>query len=460
MKGLHMKNPKTLIATLIITTGAALFLGGCINSVQENVIDPAFKDAKVDARVGGQSLSGNFQQGKDWNNTMTTPTGLQAFSNLFTKVGGLKKQSALPKQSSLDIGAAVKMDYSDTAKGIFRITSETKLLLTTMEDTVVGKWDDNARDNIGDNEHIISWKRVSTSIGGKIETASFTDGDKDGIITPTPGMDNRVRINLISSENGTMEKTFLLVGAGPDANFDNDSDNTVIEATWTKTKDLVVVGQGAYLDGDGDGVVTDNSKTCVVEAKYSEINPKDRPLVKKVTFNAKVRVFANKAGDEPLTFSYVEEMLSGRINAVTIKNRAGGPEFVKGDTMTVRLATMVTDDKDTLRSAVIEFIMNPGLDLKSDSDDSCYAIHITTEKKFGFERSTEFNFISKSAIPHGQNPTEGTFDGKASYANGKTALLKGSFSPTGFSATYTAPDGGTAAVEYSKTGDLLSGGKI
>ena len=80
-------------------------------------------------------------------------------------------------------------------------------------------------------------------------------------------------------------------------------------------------------------------------------------------------------------------------------------EIVKGDTMTVHLETTVTTADDTLKHASVDFVMNPGQDLNSDSDDVCYAIHVSTEKKFGLERSSEFHFISDKGIPHGQEPT-------------------------------------------------------
>ncbi len=463
----HFSFTSTRLLSRIALAGAALYLGACVNSPDETAaIDPAYANTKVDAHVAGQSLASNFQMGQDWNSTSTAPSNVVALGTLSTKVGSLNKiaslakTAVLAKTSDIDIGIGLKANLDDTAKGFATLYTESNLLLVDTKDTAIVKWDANAKDTIKDNEHIISFKRITKYATGKIEMAEFADGDSDGIITPTAGKENLVRINFTVTDNGLTEKTTLLVGAGPDANFDKEADNQVKEASWTKTRGGIVIGQGAYLDADNDGIVADNTKDCKVEVKYSEMDPKDHPLAKKITFDAKVNVLANKMGDEPITFGYEEELINGRVNTVTIKNRAGGPEFVRGETMTVRLETRLTNADDTLKHAVIEFVMNPGQDLKSDLDDSCYAIHIKTEKKFGFERSSEFNFVSKTAIPHGQKPTEGTFDGQATYANGKTAKLKGSFSPMGFSAEYTGPEGGTAKAEFSATGNLTAGGSI
>ena len=454
---MHASKPslarKTTWAALM---GAALFLGACVTSNEDKgpEVDPEFADAKIDARIAGQSLVAGFEQGKDWNTTFTAPTGLQPLGGISTRIATLKKQASIA--GDIDLGGELHANLDDTAKGYATIYSETNILLVNIKDTAIIKWDDHARDTVKDNETALSFKRISTYIGGKVETVTFSDADGDKQVTPVPGRDNKVKLEFTVADNGAVEKTTLVVGAGADANFDKEEDNTILQADWIKTKGGVTTGTGAYTDADGDGVITDNSKTCMVLAKYSEFEPKDRPLLEKADFEAKVRVLAHKAGDEPVTFSYEETTRSGRTNKVGISNRAGGTEIVKGDTMTVRLETMVTAAEDTLKSAVVEFVMNMGQDLKSDTDDVCYAIHVKTSKRFGLEREAEFNFISAQPIPHGAEPVAGSFDGKAVYANGKTATLSGSFSTKGFSVKYTGPEGKTVTVVFTKQGDLVS----
>ncbi|MDB5104986.1 MAG: hypothetical protein JWP91_2675 [Fibrobacteres bacterium] len=442
---------KTTWAALM---GAALFLGACVTSNEDKAaVDPKFADATIDARVAGQSLSGSFSQGKDWATTFTAPTGLQALGGVSANVSTLKKQAS--QAGDIDLGGELHANLDDTAKGFATVYAEYQLLLAKVKDTAIVKWDAKAQDTIKDNETILSFKRITTHLSGKVETAEFTDGDGDKQVTAVPGKDNKVKLVLTAEENGAVEKTTLLIGAGPDADFDKEEDNTVLEATWIKTKAGVTTGTGAFLDADGDGVITDNSKTCLVLARYSEMEPKDRPLILKADFEAKIRVFADKAGDEPVSFSYQETTRLHRTNVITFKNRAGGSEIVKGDTMIVHLETTVANEDDTLKHASIEFVMNPGQDLKSDLDDVCYAIHIKTSKRLVLERDAEFNFVSAKPIPHGQEPVEGTFDGKVAYANGKSASLKGSFSPSGFSAEFTGPEGNTVKVEFTKNGAVV-----
>jgi len=455
-----MKTNHSKYLTGLLISGAALFLGACVTSNEEALaIDPAFKNATVDARVAGQSLTGSFNQGKDWNTTVTAPSTLQDLNSVSTNTKSLLKTAALGKLAATPLDAGLQFDTSTISLGYVTVYNKKNWLLGTTEDSAKVKWDAAAKDSIKDNEHIISWKRVIRNIGGKIEVTEITDADGDSLVNPVD-QNSKIKINYTVTDNGLVSTSVVVAGPGKDNNFDHDSDNTATEATWTKTKNGVVIAQGAYLDADGDGLIVDNSKTSLVTAIYSEMNPINRPLVKKVSFFAKVRILPNKTGDEPVSFSYEEEMKSGRINSVTFKNRAGGDEIVKNDTMTVHLETTVASADDTLKHATVDFVMNPGKDLKNDSDDVCYSIHITSEKKFGLERSAQFNFISDEPIPHGQEPKSGKFDGSATYANGKSASLKGSFSPTSFKAEYSGPEGGKTNVEYSKDGNLLAGAGI
>jgi hypothetical protein len=290
---------------------------------------------------------------------------------------------------------------------------------------------------------------------GKTEILEITDADGDGMVTPAAGAAGRARFVFTTSHLGVTEKADLVIGSGPDGDFDGEADNTVHQAEWTRTKGGKEIARGEFLDADGDGLVGDNAKICVTLVRWFELDPAGKPLVKKQTAEAKIRVFANKAGDEPVSFAFTEELETGRVNSLSIRNRHGESEILKGDTLWVTLATAKTAADDTLRHAEIVFVMNPGEDLKSESDDVCYAIHVKTEKKLGFERSAEFHFVAGEPVPHGQDPGSGTFEGKATYANGKTAALKGSFTPEGFKAEFTGPEGNTVTVEFTRSGDVV-----
>lgn len=427
---------------------ALAFLSAC-NTTEPGVDE--YQNAKVDAAAAGRSLSGSFQLGKDWDAAVPAPSAPASFG-LSAQTGILRKSTALPGR---DLGAEFKIDLGDTAEGYATLTLETSSLLTDTWDTVVVKWDDKARDAVKDNENILRYKRVAAHAGGKVETLVITDADGDGTVNAAPGSGNRARFVFSTALAGTVETADLIVGAGADNDFDAESDNTVHKALWTRTKAGVETARGEFLDGDGDGTVGDNSKDGLVIAKWFEQNPAGRPLVRKVTAEAKLKVFANKAGDEPVSFSASEELVTGRVNAISMKNRHGTADILRNDTLWVTIETTKAAAGDTLKHAELVVVMNPGNDLKSEADDLCYAIHVKTQKKFGFERNAEFHFVAGQPVPHGQEPVSGTFEGKAVYANGQTATLKGSFSPSGFSAEFTGPEGNTVKVELTRSGDVI-----
>lgn len=434
-------------ATHLSLLGASLFLGAC-NQTEPGVDD--YQNSVVDARTAGKSLAGSFEQGKGWDAAVSAPAA-PAF-NFSTQTQVLRKSTAMPKA---DLGADFEINLDDTAKGYATVTLTTIGLLMTTHDTAVVKWDANSKDTVKDNENIISYQRVARHIGGKVEILSIKDADDNGQVTPVAGVNNKARFLFTTVHLGITETADLVVGSGPDNDFDLEGDNTVYQALWTKVKAGVTLSKGEFLDADGDGKVGDNASDQICLARWFELNPVGKPFVKKATAEAKLKVFKNKAGDEPISFSATEELITGRVNAVSMKNREGGADIIKGDTMWVKIETTRSSDDDTLQHSEIVIVMNPGQDLKSEDDDLCYAIHVKTQKRFGFERSAEFNFVSAAPIPHGKEPAAGSFDGKATYANGKTATLKGSFSPAGFQAEYTGPEGNTVSVEFTKSGDVI-----
>ncbi len=455
-----MLKSKTKLFALSLTA-AALFTA-CVSDNQKDDanIDLSVTPQEISAKTAGPAVAGSLDQNSDWANANTTSETPTLPTDLTSKLRFLQPSTSISllKVSANTIDNPVAgVIWDDSSHGSITIYDTKKTLGKTEYDTVIVKWDANAKDTIKDNEHYIKAKIVSKDILGKIETAEFSDLDGDGIINAVPGSKNLVRINFSSEELGITEHFAMDAAAGPDNNFDKDTDNQLLAAKWTRTKGGEIVAQGEYLDGDGDGFVTDNTKaSSIVKVSFFEINPKNKPLVKKTTVTAKIRVIANNGGDEPISFSTQEELVTGRTNSVSMQNRLGSDEMIKDDTLWVTIATMVSTKSDTLRGASVVFVMNPGHDLKSEADDSLYAIHAKHDKKLGWERHTEFNLISTTPILHGEKPVAGMFDWKANYANGKSASAEGSFAVGVYHATFTGPEGNTLKVNYDAKGEIVA----
>jgi hypothetical protein len=148
--------------------------------------------------------------------------------------------------------------------------------------------------------------------------------------------------------------------------------------------------------------------------------------------------------------------VGGHTDSVYFKNKVGGFNITPSDTMHLFLHTTSSVATDTLASLLVDIAFNPGDTLNSHTDDHFYSLHIVSQKRRVFERDGEFTFTPSQPVPYGQKPQSGTFSASVTFSNDKTATLVGSFSPTGYQATYTGPDGVTKTIQYSTTGVVVS----
>lgn len=458
MKPQNFISTRAAVAALAL---AGLNFTACLQNPTETVDDADYSQVQVTAQTAGASLSQSFHQAKDWeaatgNTAATGAMQTEIMQSVFGASAALNQKSSLAKAA-----AASVEDWAftiDSAAGVVHLTQTVSVLGVTTVNKAEAKWDDKAKDDIKDNENLIRFSQTKTYLLGKVESAVFTDADGDGIVNAVSA-GSKVKIAFEKKEGATVESATIVAGCGPDLNFDTEDDNTLHLAEWNRKVGGVLQAEASFSDADQDGIIVNNADTSVVLLQFSEYLPAHRPLVQEMHAKAKVRLFGKKngqdLGDEPVSFGYTETLKTGRVNTVSMKNRQGGEDLIKNDTMTVRLETVAKRDDDTLRTASIEIVMNPGADLKSDADDSAYAFHVKTQKKIGFEREAEFHFWSDAPVLKGQEPKAGHFEGEATYANGKKASLKGEFSPNGFSAEYTGPEGNTVTVQFSAAGAVI-----
>lgn len=443
-----LRFPSPKFATLAVGAFSLCGLNACLNSPVE---EEDFSKSQVTREVAGQSLAASFSTAGDWNQTAANPVDASVMQSVFASTQGLSEKAALAKIAR--ISGDELLITVDTAAGLAHITHNYDLLGVKIEEKADAKWDDKAKDSIKDNENIVSFSQVKTYLLGKVETAVFADADGDGLVNAV-NKDSKVKITFVKKELGFTETAVIVVGCGPDADFKEEGDNLIYQADWNRKQGATLKAQAAYLDGDSDGVVVNNADTSIVLVTFSENEPLLRPRVASVQAHAKVRLFGKDKGDQPMSFGYTETLKNGRVSSVSLKNRQGGEDLIAGDTMTVHLQTTVASATDTLKSLSIDIVMNPGSDLKSEADDKLYALHIRSEKKMGFERKAEFHFWADPAVGHGEQPKAGRFEGEATYANGQSASLKGDFSPVGFHAEYTGPQGESASVLFNLAGHV------
>jgi|GEM_PF-1963739 len=437
--------------------GAAL-LSACLNPTSES--DTATPPADVESGIG-QALAASFSGAQAWELAADNRMDPELWGRVAVSAELLAGEGAaadlsgagtlLSKRSS---SADDTLDIAvDSSLGLATVAHVYVLLGATVTDSAVIRWDDKAKDTVHDNENIVSFKQIKRNLLGQTEVTVFTDGDGDGLINPTQA-GSKVDILCEKSGSGMTETTRLVVGCGPDMDFAGEADNLLFSASWEKRQGDKVMAEAEFADGDGDGMVRASADTSVVELRFKEVSPQGRPLVAELSGTAKIRLFGQDAGDEPVGFSYVETMKSGRINTVTLKNTRGEAEILGDDTLTVTLQTRAERADDTLKNLSVDFVMSLGKNLQSDADDSCYAFHVHSMKKIGLEREAEFHFLPDEPVLHGENPVSGHFEGQITFADGGMATLTGNFSPTGFHTEISGDAVAAGEFDFDLSGEV------
>ncbi len=441
----------------------ACIFGACMTDNNNN--DTPAVTGAIDPAALGQSLNAGAAYLGAWQQTSANPAAAVSLPTaaLPTPSAG----NALAKPAALGKPAAVgdTVTYTDTSTipaGYVTVCITKKnqpTLLQTTYDTIVVRWDAQAQDTIAGNENIL---RLSETVTGPLATfrTEVRDADGDGLVNYVPGRPNRVEIKLTSEQSvlgqDVIEAADLAVDPGPDGNYDSlhQADNLIDKAAWSRTVNGQVQATAEFLDADGDGVVVNNDGVSIVTVKYWQLKP--APGVDSESATARVLAPGYAQPTVPITFTYTQYLSNGRINQAYVRNSQGGDSLIADDTTHLFLTTQVSNQNDTLQAAQVEVVFNPGSDLNSDSDNVFYGLNVTTQKRLGWERAAEFHFTSATPVPFGQNPTAGNFSAAATYANGQTATLAGSFSPSGYQATYTDPNGNTVNVTYNPSGQVVT----
>ena len=436
---------------MLALAGLSCFISACMVD-KDNSNDAT---GKVDPATSGQSLVTSFSQMGGWQNTVIQPSipALPSLGNSVAQAPSFSSHRHVVVGSSLadDSCTHLTVDSSTQALGYRTYTCQEG------DTTAVArvKWDDKAQDSVWGNENILySSYTLQTSEGfNRIE---FNDADGDGLVNVL-SVASKVKVNFTIKKGLTLESSEVVLGSGPDLDFNQEGDNVIYAAQWNRKINNVLKATASFLDDDGDGIVIDQTTVSHVKILLDEYEPTDRPLVYKTSIVARIRNLGFGKGEEPVSFRATETLKTDRVNSVSFKNSKGTEDFLANDTMHAFLETVVSSASDTLKSAKLEIVFNPGSDLKSDLDDHLIALHFESHKRFGWERDVEFHFIPTIPVLHGEEAKSGTFSGKTTYADGRSATLTGSFTETIFMATFTGPDGKSISVTYNKSGKIISG---
>jgi len=447
---------KKLISLAAISAFYAGSLVGCIQSPT----DTTEQTGEISPEAAGiialssfndvDSLSGTLQTAASSFEHLSTPETLPTSTAMSLSKNGLAKIST---------DAPVSIDLSDTAKGSATVIFHTQTSMYAQSDTIVIKWDDQARDTIDDNENIISASGIKEYALGKTEHYCVSDADGDGVAAGSSEYNIQALFTYTESwENGTITTLTMQVNAGADQNFDEESDNKIETMTWLKTKNDEKAGEAQFIDADGDGYITDNSASepSTIDVYLFEGTPLFKPFVSSSKLNFRVVSNGNESEDKIIKLYGEETLKTGRVSTFTVTDESGDSIVTAGERARAVFATNSSPAADPVLSSQIEYVFDVHSGLQNDSDNVYYSLEISQQRRIGWVRSRTFSFATTEGLHEGQNPTEGHLEMTVTYATDESISIVVDFSETGFSGTYTGPDGEVLDVEWDSEGEVIS----
>ena len=445
---------KSLLLTA--TAIAAFALAGCIADDKSAGVDE-FPNS-IYARVDGF-----LEEGKKSEGIAVVPT----VSDSLAAGGGFHVGAGKIAARKLAAGSAEGASLAALAKasaapactsGTLSVTLAPVVETTKRTDaTVVACTDAKFFDAIKDNETLIRLRSVTTWNSGRIDTAEISDADGDGILNPVAGRKSKSSILLTTDEKGVKERTVMVVGPGPDNNFDTEPDNLVYSGAWAKTKGTDTLGSASYADADGDSVAVDNGKPSLVDLVFYQKGPSaDHPDA--VWSRAWLRMIVKYHVDskDVRRARFEMEDGAGRVSMSEALGRDGGPDIDMRDTVIAHITTVGTASADSLDTLDLRITMKVGADFDDKADDSIYAIRAVSHLKRGDEKTATFSFVSTKPIPSGKDPENGTLSMEIGYRDGTAVKVEGTITAKVMDVTVTDREGKRAHIVWDREGRGIS----
>ena len=428
-------------------------LDGCIFSPQEKKADAI----EITPATSGQLAVSSFSEQDSLAGTLLiagSSIGDMSMQSQFS----IASASSLGKQGlskSKANSTTMTPDFTDTANGIARLYCYTKELLCDSYDTIVVKWDEFARDSIQNNENIVSVSGAKI-YALKTERYSVTDLDGDNVVSGQPQYNGKARFAYASFQAGVTEKLVMDVSAGPDKNFSTDVDNQVLAMSWVQMKGADTTSYATFADADNDGILIDKGKssTSLVDVALFQKNPPFKPFVESTALSMRIQTNGIDSNDKIIRLAGEEHRVSGRVVTLTVTDTMGNPDISANQ---IAIATFASNPATNLGAIdTVKFVFNVGAGLQDQKDQLLYGLHLKKDKQIGIVRERTFDFTTTNPVKSGDKPTSGDIAMSVTYSNDKTASMVADFSPTGFSGTWTGPEGNTLTVTWDSNGEVVS----
>jgi len=282
----------------------------------------------------------------------------------------------------------------------------------------------------------------------------YEDADGDSVVNHPTASTWRAKATFGTAIGSYAETTVFDIDAGPDKDFDSDSDNVIYESFYLKTNGIDTLRYYVMKDADGDGAVVDagSADSCLVDLRYES-----RSAFLSTTTSLSIRwvVFPHDTSRSYMIRACGFETSSQATVHTTIFGTRPDSCFYAGDTAQLTVVSVRPFD-GCVQTDTAYMTVKLGPVPNDSTDDSLLAAHAHATACSGSERDVTFSFASATPIGRGQKPIAGTFMYAVAYGGGESAAVQGSFDQTGIAAIYTDSQGNSLQILWDRDGAVVS----
>jgi hypothetical protein len=415
-----------------------------------------FPNAKT-ASVYGERIAYGLNSYSTWNNLFNVPDSIPSMT------GGYDLQ--IPSASSAGLSKrlatqndTIIYDYSDTASGVLKRYHTSISSSVNVYDTVVERWDANARDSVIGNEHLIAVRGLVDNLtSGELDYYRFEDYDGDGLMNDTEGVQNAVKATLTTAyANGDTGWLVIAIDAGPDKVFDIFINDKILHSYYLKKNKTDTLMLFDFRDGDGDSVVYSGaSDSCIIDMLSIQPGGWFSPVIRQASF-VRFAAFPRDTSKRsyPLRFWSNNTYWSGMTQYATIFGHRPDSCFYAHDTATALIIT-TGSFFDTIQYDTFRLTAHLGDVPSSLSDDSLISVYSHTLKQWSTERNVTFSFLTHSPVAIGQLPLEGSVGLHVKNIDSSWTDIQGTFSADSITGVFIDSKPSSWQIIWNRNGDLL-----
>lgn len=374
--------------------------------------------------------------------------------------GGLAKGSAAA-------GAApdTTFNLADTAKGFGYRYIRDEGALRVRTDTVVFRWDDQARDSVRGNELLLlnagaeAWRLTA-----RLAAYRFENTDSAG------GFDRALFYERIPKAGGVLAHKLHVVKPGPDGDFAKKADNRPVYYATARTLGSDTLDAFDVSDADGDGQLWggngNEGDSGLVNVRHLQTEPVLRPGVVRVAQAMRAVFFKQGARTYPVSFLETRTDRNGRKVTFSVKGQRADSAFGPGDSVTVSVHTVAGPDEETrfvekanrfaiqLSSAPLQFSQNRLLrfTMAARWREGAFAKGRIT--------ATRITFTPDSPMVSGDLTVKGDIRIEAEFADGTTGSAEGRVADKRIQVDLDERKGGVRLRRLRVLWDLAADGQV